>query len=1092
MAFASWIRRLQRGNQRIERRPKRRSFSPKLELLEDRINPNSVLWIATSAGNWSTGTNWIDETTLANHAPGSTDIAVFDNTMNVSGNAGTNSNSTIDSSFAGSVQGISIANYTGTITDSLSSLTVGASGYSQTAAGSTFSAGANTVHVSGNWAQTGGTFTAGTGTVDFNGAGAQSVNATSAFNNVNESGGGTLSLAAALTVNGTLNVSSGTVDLAAHAASLGGLTGSGTVTDSGAAVNLTMNNSVLDIFDGSITGSINLVKQGSGNFVLHGSNSYGNTLVSAGTLQVGAGDALGTLGTGSITDNATLSFHRSDNITISTNITGTGTLDQFSTLGGTLTLTGTNSYGATTIEAGTLQIGNGGTAGTLGTGGVSDNAALVFDHSDTIIVSNAISGSGSLSQIGSMTLILTGGNSYGTTSITAGVLQVGNAGTTGTLGTGTVTDNTSLVFNRTNTYVVANTINGSGTVTQAGTGTTVFTGNNGYLGTTTISAGTLQLGNGGTSGRLGSTAQVFDNGTLSFDRSDTIQIDNLISGTGAVTQIGSGTTILTANNSYVNTVISAGTLQIGNGGTTGTLGSDGVTDNAALVFDRSDSPSVGNLISGTGSVSQSGTGNLTLTNANTWTGSTFVNAGTLTITGSLTGDASAGSGIFLTANGVALTGGGGTGTISGANRGVTVNANVLFAVIQGFAHITNVGGTAITVASGASASILSNADLKTGTNLNSTGIDVNGGTAFIQNNVISSDGTANRIGLLAENGAIVDAGQVLTPNNGIDFTGLGNLGHSTTSLGTGSTGNNNFTGYLPGATASGGAIVNTNSNAQNAQPGPQGEGVFPGVFDVLAQNDNFLGFVLTTGPAGTDYTPVENLIYHDVDNPGVGFVNYVTPASQRPATIGMPLFYNTSPNDNPFQRSMIKSVRINFDDFVVFTGSPISITRLPSLADGVTGPPVTATATATWNGTTVFDVMTGEFRYVFNFSGSSTDPSGSLADGNYRADFNFSVVHALNANGWTPTATTTPPIFFTRLFGDTVNNSGGEPTDGMVTGFTQGMAAFADLAVFNAAYRSRRGMASYVDWLDYNNDGVIDVTDQQQFTRRLNKYPTHI
>jgi autotransporter-associated beta strand protein len=1075
---------LQRGNQRIERRPKRRSFAPKLELLEDRINPNSVLWIATSAGNWSTGTNWIDETTLANHAPTSADIAVFDNTLTFNGNAGTNSNSTIDSSFAGSVQGISIANYTGTITDSLSSLTVGASGYSQTAAGSSFSAGSNTIHVTEGWTQTGGTFTAGTSTVDFNAAGAQSVNASSSFNNVNESGGGTLSLAAALTANGTLNVSSGTVDLVGHAAAVGAVTGSGNVTDSGAAANFTVNTSGTDVFPGTLTGSLNLVVQGTGTLVLTNTNTYSGTTTtnSSGTLQIGNGGTTGTLGTAtSVTDNGTLAFDHSDNVTLATTITGSGTLSQIGA--GTLILTASNSYGNTNISNGTLQVGNGGTVGTLGTGGVTDNAALVFNHSDNITVSNAISGSGSLTQAGSGTLILTGNNSYGTTSITAGVLQIGNGGSSGTLGNGTVTDNTSLVFNRNNTYVVNDVINGAGTLTQNGTGTTVLNASNSYSGQTFINAGTLQIGNGDGVGRLGQLGNVTDNATLTFDRADTAVILNVITGTGSLGQIGTGTLVLAANDSYGNTFINSGTLQVGNGGLVGTLGTGTVTDNAALVFDRSDSPIVGNLISGTGSVSQSGTGNLTLTNANTWAGSTFVNAGTLTITNSLTGT---GGGVFLTANNVALTGGGGTGVISGVGRGVTVNANVQFAVIQGFAQITNIGGTAITVLGGASASILSNANLKTGANLNSVGINVNGGTAFIQGNVVSSDGTANQIGLLVQGGAIVDAGMV---GGGIDFTGLG-TGHVINSQGNGSIGNNNFTGYTT-ASSSNGAIVNLNSNAQNAQPGPQGEGVFPGVYDVTAQNDNFTGAVVTTGPNGTDYSAVENLIYHDVDNSGVGFVNYVTPASKNPATIGSPLFYNTSPNDDPNQRSMIKSVRLNFDDFVVFTGSPVSITRLTSLADGVTGP-LTGNVVAAWNGVTVFDVGTGEFRYVFNFSGSSTDPSGSLADGNYRADFNLTVIHALNMFGYQPTASTAPSIFFYRLFGDTVNNSGGVPTDGMVTGFTQGQAAFADLAVFNAAYRSRRGMASYVDWLDYNNDGVIDVTDQQQFTRRLNKYPTHI
>jgi fibronectin-binding autotransporter adhesin len=113
-------------------------------------------------------------------------------------------------------------------------------------------------------------------------------------------------------------------------------------------------------------------------------------------------------------------------------------------------------------------------------------------------------------------------------------------------------------------------ISGSYGLTTAGAGTLVLSGANTYIGTTTISAGTLQIGNGGSTGTLGS-ANVTDNAMLSFDRSDNgLVVTNLVSGTGSVSQIGPGTTTLTANNNYSGiTTISAGTLQVGNGGTSG-------------------------------------------------------------------------------------------------------------------------------------------------------------------------------------------------------------------------------------------------------------------------------------------------------------------------------------------------------------------------------------------------------------------------------------------------------------------------------------------------------------------------------------------
>ena len=89
-----------------------------------------------------------------------------------------------------------------------------------------------------------------------------------------------------------------------------------------------------------------------------------------------------------------------------------------------------------------------------------------------------------------------------------------------------------------------------------------LTGDSSFSGGTTISAGTLQLGNGGTTGSI--VGDVADNGTLAFNRSDAVTFPGVISGSGAVAQIGSGTTILTADNPYTGrTRVSAGALVVG-------------------------------------------------------------------------------------------------------------------------------------------------------------------------------------------------------------------------------------------------------------------------------------------------------------------------------------------------------------------------------------------------------------------------------------------------------------------------------------------------------------------------------------------------
>ncbi len=181
---------------------------------------------------------------------------------------------------------------------------------------------------------------------------------------------------------------------------------------------------------------------------------------------------------------------------------------------------------------------------------------------------------------------------------------------------------------------------GAGTLTKQGGGTLILSGNNSYAGGTTIDAGTLQLGGGGTSGSI--LGDVADNGTLAFNRSDAVTFSGLISGGGTMSQIGSGTTIMAGANSYTGgTMISAGTLQIGNGGTSGSIQGD-VTDNGTLAFDRSDDVSFTGAISGNGAVVQAGTGTTILAADNSYSGGTTIMSGTLT--GSAT---SFGSGAIL-------------------------------------------------------------------------------------------------------------------------------------------------------------------------------------------------------------------------------------------------------------------------------------------------------------------------------------------------------------------------------------------------------------------------------------------------------------
>jgi autotransporter-associated beta strand protein len=309
-----------------------------------------------------------------------------------------------------------------------------------------------------------------------------------------------------------------------------------------------------------------------------------------------------------VTNNATLAFNRgfaSD--TVFNNISGTGALTMFGN-GGGLTLVGSNSYsGLTTIGSRyTLQIGTGGTNGTLGTGSVSNAGTLSLNRSDLYTASNAISGTGKLSQIGTGTTILLGSNSYsGVTTVTNGVLQIGNGGTTGSIA-GDVVNNATLIFNRSDASTYSGTINGTGAVTKQGGGTLTLAGANSYSGVTTISGGTLALsgtGSIGTGGLNLGSGGVFD---LTARTSGTYSLPS----TGDL--IGSGT--LTGNG---RTLAVLGAFQPGNSpGTvtadTGfTLDLSGATSTTFDITDPLFAAGTYDLVNGNGSTIFGGILNLT-------------------------------------------------------------------------------------------------------------------------------------------------------------------------------------------------------------------------------------------------------------------------------------------------------------------------------------------------------------------------------------------------------------------------------------------------------------------------------------------------
>ncbi|NBW97366.1 MAG: hypothetical protein EBR28_11720, partial [Planctomycetia bacterium] len=536
------------------------------------------------------------------------------------------------------------------------------------------------------------------------------------LSNLTKSGAGTMVLSGSQAYTGATTVSAGTLQIG-NAGTSGLLRStSGIAVSSGATLAFNRTDSYGGSFDRVVSGSGGIVVS-NGVLALTGANTYtGTTTVSSGTLQIGGGGTSGAIASNSVialVGGATLAFNRTDNYggNFSNRISGTGTVAVNS---GTLTLSGspfysnpTSSYSnsaAFTVNSGAtvvlknpdmfgsanwdattspvFTVAAGGTlassdfayntlwnlnlnGGTLLSNGGANANAQAFGLAGTVNVGGATA---SLIQSGTV------GNGYNAVNIS------GSGNTTLTINVADVTgdanaDLTVTASLQNNRAVLSN-------LSKSGAGTMVITGSNAYTGATTVSAGRLQIGSGGTSGAIGPTSGIAlaSGATLAFNRTDAYggSFDRVVSGTGGIV-IANGVLALTGANTYTGaTTVSGGTLQIGGGGTSGAVGSTSgiaVAGGATLAFNRTDNYG-GNFsrqITGSGGIVLS-SGSLTLSNnTNGFTGGAIVNGGVLKAT----------NGAIVAANSIVVNNGGTLGmaqtdTWGGApttsTAAVTINA----------------------------------------------------------------------------------------------------------------------------------------------------------------------------------------------------------------------------------------------------------------------------------------------------------------------------------------------------------------------------------------------------------------------------------
>ncbi|EBJ9431155.1 fibronectin-binding autotransporter adhesin ShdA, partial [Salmonella enterica] len=352
--------------------------------------------------------------------------------------------------------------------------------------------------------------------------------------------------------------------------------------------------------DNNVTGEGQIVKSGSDELIVTGDNTYsGGTTISGGTLTADHADSLGT---GAVANSGVLQVGEGE---LENTLSGSGSLVKTGT--GELTLSGDNTYsGGTTITGGTLTADY---ADSLGSGDIDNSGVLKVGEGD---LENTLSGSGSLVKTGTGELTLSGNNTYsGGTTITGGTLTADHADS---LGTGTIANNGVLQVGE---GELENTLSGTGSLVKTGTGELTLSGDNTYSGGTTITGGTLTADHADSLG----TGAIANSGVLQVGEGE---LENTLSGSGSLVKTGTGELTLNGDNDYSGgTTIDDGVLIADHADS---LGTGAVANNGVLQVGEGE---LKNTLSGTGSLVKIGTGELTLSGDNTYSGGTTIDDGVL-------------------------------------------------------------------------------------------------------------------------------------------------------------------------------------------------------------------------------------------------------------------------------------------------------------------------------------------------------------------------------------------------------------------------------------------------------------------------------
>ncbi|MEQ1859482.1 MAG: autotransporter-associated beta strand repeat-containing protein [Chthoniobacteraceae bacterium] len=612
---------------------------------------------------------------------------------------------------------------------------------------------------------------------------------------------------------GTLTIAGGTVDIKGQAFTVDA---AGTVSATG-------------IVGSSFGAGGSLVKQGSGTLLLsNAANNYtgtntatlnaNGTQIAAGTLGISADGSLGLAPSGAynnlqFTGTATLqntvgniSLNANRNVSVASAATATfdnngntftingvvnGAGGNVATTGpGTVVLTAENTYtGTTAVNVGILQLGGGGASGSITNSSgitVAGGAKLAVNRSDTLTIPQVIQGAGSVRKLGSGIVVLNAANTYtGGTEIDEGIVRVGAVNSLPIAGVITLANVAGAALDLNGNNATIGALSGGGAL-----------GGNVTLGSATLTVGdaTSTTYGGGISGAGGSIIKQ-GTGTLTLTNSSTytgsttINLGAIRSGTNDALPVTTALTLANAASvlldldGFIQTV---GSLA-GGGGAGGMV----ALGSGTLTVGDSTHTSFAGTISGTGgSIIKQGSGTLTLSGANTYSGTTTINAGTLSIADSTNlGDASPGndvtlSGGTLEATGtfglgsnrdIALVGGGGTINVAGSN------IVIVSGLLSGMGSLAKTGSGTL-ILSGTNSSFNGILEINAGSIRASASENL--GTGVLPNSLVFTGGTLEAIGSFSTGTRGMSFGSAggtidVTGSNAVTFTsymtGVGGL-----------------------------------------------------------------------------------------------------------------------------------------------------------------------------------------------------------------------------------------------------------------------------------------------------------------------------